>query len=120
MLVHGRYEPAELLGDGLLAQTHAGRDTQTGAEVVIKQITLKGMPGWKPLEMFEREVAVLKAVRHSGVPRFVDAFQQGEGATLAMVLVVERVPGEPLLALIQRRHRWQEAEARAVLERLLE
>jgi serine/threonine protein kinase len=120
MLIKGRYETGEMLGDGLLAETYAARDRETGAEVVVKQVRLKGMPGWKPLELFEREVAVLRAVKHPGVPRFVDAFQTEGEMGLAMVLVVERVAGESMLARIQRRHRWEEGEARAVLERLLE
>ena len=43
---------------------------------------------------------------------------KGEGPTL--VLVMERIAGETLLALIQRGHRWPEDRARALLEPLLE
>jgi serine/threonine protein kinase len=121
MLINGRYQTAELLGNGPFGQTWAAHDLQGGAEVVVKQVSIRGMPGWKPLELFEREVAVLRSLDHPGVPRFIDAFQ----ATLAdsgpaLILVVERVPGDTLLAMLQRGHRWSEARARQVLQALLE
>ncbi len=110
-----------MLGEGAFGRTFAARDAQTGAAVVVKQIAVRGLPGWKPFEYFEREVAVLRTLDHPGVPRFVDAFEselEGTGPTL--VLVMERIAGETLLALIQRGHRWPEQQARSLLERLLE
>jgi hypothetical protein len=121
MLINGRYQTAELLGNGPFGQTWAARDVQEGAEVVVKQVSIRGMPGWKPLELFEREVAVLRSLDHPGVPRFIDAFQSTlPDSGPALILVVERVPGESLLAMIQRGHRWPEARARQVLQALLE
>jgi hypothetical protein len=120
MLINGRYQTSELLGQGAFAQTWAARDAETGAEVVVKVVSIKGMPDWKPLELFEREAAVLRSVRHPGVPRLVDAFQTTlEAGGPALVLVVERIPGESLLSLIQRGHRWPEEQARHALEQLL-
>jgi hypothetical protein len=121
MVIQGRYQTAELLGHGAFGQTYAARDLSSGAEVVVKVVVIKGMPGWKPAELFEREVAVLRSVRHPGVPQFIDSFQSDvEGLGPALVLVVERVPGASLLALVERGHRWPEEQARQVLVRLLE
>jgi hypothetical protein len=119
--IKDRYQNIALLGEGAFGRTYAARDAETGAEVVLKQIAVRGLPGWKPFEYFEREVAVLRTVDHPGVPRFVDAFEaeiEREGPTL--VLVMERIAGETLLGLIQRGHRWPEDRARALLQRLLE
>src|SRR5688572_5772518 len=80
--IKDRYQTTALLGEGAFGRTFAARDTRTGGEVVLKQIAVRGLPGWKPVEYFEREVAVLRTLDHPGVPRFVDAFQtdvEGEG-----------------------------------------
>jgi hypothetical protein len=119
--IKDRYQTTALMGEGAFGRTFAARDTATGADVVLKQIRVRGLPGWKPVEYFDREVAVLRALDHPGVPRFVDAFEteiEGEGP--AQVLVMERIVGETLLALIQRGHRWPEDRARRLLEQLLE
>lgn len=114
------YDVGAVLGDGPLARTYAATERATGNHVVLKQVSLRGLPGWKPVELFEREVAVMRTLRHPGVPRLIDVFQaELEGQGLALVLVLERIPGESLLALIERGHRWEEAEARAFLEKLL-
>jgi serine/threonine protein kinase len=120
MLLHQRYDVGEVLGEGAFGRTVAARDGATGADVVLKLITIRGLPGWKELEHFEREVAVLRSLNHPGVPRFVDSFQaEIDGSGPVMALVMERIRGESLLALIQRGHRWEEAHARALLESLL-
>ncbi len=121
MLVNDRYETSALLGEGAFGRTYAARDVRTSGQLVLKLISVRGLPGWKPLEYFEREVAVLRSVEHPGVPRFVDAFEtEIDGGGPSLVLVMERIEGETLLAMIQRGHRWPEDRARAVLERLLE
>ena len=118
----GRYQVISVLGEGAFGRTYLARETSSGDEVVIKRVTIRGLPGWKPLELFEREVAVLRSVRHPGVPRFLDAFQSATSADGGpeMVLVTERIPGESLLAMIERGHHWEEGQARQLLERLLE
>jgi serine/threonine protein kinase len=92
----------------------------TGQDVVLKQIAVRGARGWKAIESFEREVAVLRVLDHPGVPRFVDAFETEDAAGgLSLVLVMERIEGESLLARIRRRHHFTEAEARTLLGGLL-
>jgi hypothetical protein len=120
MRLNERYDIGEVLGEGAFGRTVAARDATTGTDVVLKLITIRGLSGWKEFEYFEREVAVLRSLDHPGVPRFVDAFQaEVEGSGPVMALVMERIPGESLFALIQRGHRWEEARARALLESLL-
>jgi serine/threonine protein kinase len=119
-LLRERHDVGEVIGEGAFGRTLAARDATTGAEVVLKLITIRGLPGWKEFEYFEREVAVLRSLNHPGVPRFVDAFQaEVEGSGPIMALVMERIRGESLAALIARGHRWEEASARALLEALL-
>lgn len=119
-LLRERYERGELLGESVFARTYAGRDVSSGREVVIKELGVKGLPDWKPVELLQREAAVLRSLDHPGIPRLVDAFQEEGPDQARMVLVVERVPGETLGALIARGHRWDAAAARRLLEQLLE
>jgi hypothetical protein len=119
MRIEDRYQTTALLGEGAFGRTHAARDLRSGAEVVLKQISVRGLPGWKPFEYFEREVAVLRTVDHPGVPRFLEAFEAETDAGPALVLVMEHIEGETLLARIQRGHRWPDDQARALLDSLL-
>ncbi len=119
MILRERYEVGELLGESVFARTFAGRDRQ-GGEVVIKELAVRGLAGWKPVELLEREAAVLRSLRHPGVPRFVDAFQDPrDGQGPVMVLVVERIAGPTLAQLITRGQRWEEKAARQLLADLL-
>jgi hypothetical protein len=121
MLLRERYELGARLGESVFARTYAGVDRQTGGEIVVKEVGVKGLPDWKPIELLEREARALSGLDHPGVPRLVDAFQEDlPGQGTVMYLVVERVPGETLGALIARGHRWTEAGARQFLEGLLE
>ena len=121
MVIQDRYQMGELLGEGAFARTVAATDLRTGGAVVVKMIALRGLPGWKPYESFEHEVAVLRSLEHPGVPRFVDAFETvlDEGGP-SLALVMERIPGDSLLSFIERRHRWPEDQARTMLRSLLE
>jgi serine/threonine protein kinase len=120
MILRERYEIGQRLGESVFARTFAGRDLVAGGEVVVKELVVRGLGGWKPVELLEREATVLRELAHPGVPRFVDAFQdEREGEGTVMVLVVERVPGQTLAELIQSGHRWEEAAARKLLQELL-
>jgi len=44
MLLLGRYQTRELLGESLLGRTYAGRDLQGGVDVVVKDLVIKGLP----------------------------------------------------------------------------
>jgi serine/threonine protein kinase len=43
--------------------------------VALKAMSLKGMRGWKQLELFEREANTLKALDHPCIPKYIDSFQ---------------------------------------------
>ena len=65
--------------------------------VIIKVLKIAGMPGWKALELFEREAAVLSGLEHRGIPRFLDHFPVGDpGAPAGFALVMSLVAGRDL------------------------
>jgi hypothetical protein len=122
-----RFERVEKIGEGGFGRTYLATDRTTGEPVVVKQLRVRGLPNWKPVEAFEREVKVLRSLSHPGIPAFVAAFEQApavdgneEDRDVEMTIVVEFVPGETLGARIGRGDRWSEAQAHALLRDLLE
>ena len=71
--------------------------------MVIKALPLRGLPGWKAVELFEREAAALHALAHRAIPAWVDDFVLGgTEAPRGFVLVMELVPGRTLRQIMQR------------------
>ncbi len=110
----GRWRLGPALGEGGQGRTFLARDTQGRRDVVVvKQLVLGGST-WKKFDLFEREVRVLKALRHPGIPAFLDHFESDPPGSF--YLVMERAPGETLKAI----GRFTDAELRDVLEKVLE
>src|SRR5690554_3734142 len=69
----GRYRVEQMLGQGGQGITWLAVDSMSGANVVIKELLLSQAEDWKSVELFEREGAVLRAISHPGVPKYLDA-----------------------------------------------
>ncbi len=110
------------MGHGGQADTFLARDERApaGTErvVVVKQFHLskRAVSGWKPFELFEREVRTLKSLRHPGIPRFLDSFESEPGV---FNLVMERAPGATLWAY-RKKVRFTDAELRDILRKTLD
>jgi serine/threonine protein kinase len=109
------------MGHGAQADTFLARDDKaSGGErvVVVKQLRLSRVTssGWKPFELFEREVRTLKALRHQGIPRFLDSFESEPGV---FNLVMERAPGATLWAY-RKKVRFDDGELRGILIKTLD
>lgn len=103
-LLAGRYEVLRLLGEGAFGRTMLARDRESGREVAVKLLDPKRADSLKAFELFEREAAVLRAIRHHGVPEIYDAFRaEWEGRTAA-VMVMEYIDGRALSTIIAERH----------------
>ena len=68
-----RYRPLMKLGgrvgQGLVVKAH---DMESGESVAIKIFDLSGAGNWKSMELFEREVDVLRHLDIEGVPKYYD------------------------------------------------
>ena len=107
------------MGHGAQADTFLARDEKALERiVVVKQLRLSRVAtaGWKPFELFEREVRTLKALRHPGIPRFLDSFESEPGV---FNLVMERAPGATLWAY-RKKVRFDDDELRAILIKALD
>ena len=105
VLVADRYEVIRPLGRGTFAHTLMARDIRLGRQVALKVLHPRGASDLKAYELFEREAAVLRDLRHPGVPAIHASFRaQWEGADAAF-LVMEYIEGSSLAELIaDRRH----------------
>jgi serine/threonine protein kinase len=116
-VLRDRWQLGPRLGSGSQGRTYLARDlkaadpTQT---VVVKQYKLEG--GWKRFELFERETKVLRSLRHPGIPRVLDDFEEPAGT---FYLVLAKAPGATLRA-IARKVRFTEEELVDVTRRVLD
>ncbi|HVE86995.1 MAG TPA: serine/threonine-protein kinase, partial [Myxococcales bacterium] len=75
---------------------------KNGERVALKELIFALVPDAATLDAFEREAALLKAIHHPQIPRFVDAFSEGTGVNTRLYLAQEFVEGEPLLQSFSR------------------
>jgi serine/threonine protein kinase len=118
----GRWRLGPRMGHGTQADTFLARDEKSapGDErvAVVKQLHLSKRTGggWKPFELFEREVRALKTLRHPGIPRFLDSFESEPGV---FNLVMERAPGATLWAY-RKKVRFDDDQLRDILVKALD
>jgi hypothetical protein len=117
-LIGGRYEVLRPLGRGTFAQTLLARDVQLGRQVTLKVLRARS-ESFKAYDLFEREAAVLRELKHPGVPKIHTTLRADwEGADSAF-LVMEYVEGSSLAELIaDRRHLESDEVHRLFLELL--
>lgn len=116
-----RYAIVEVLGQGSFGRTYLARDEREGERLVaIKQLHAQGSDLFKRYELFEREAAVLGALRHQGIPAIYDHLRvEREGGEDAY-LVMEYIEGASLAALIERRHHFDAVQLTDLLLGLLD
>src|SRR5262245_59885885 len=86
-VIDGRFVVEGLLGAGAHARTHRCTDDR-GRAVAVKELRVRGLDGWKPLYLFQREAKVLAQLRHHGVPEVLGTFEgRDERGDVAMYLV---------------------------------
>ena len=119
VLVAERYEVIRPLGRGSFAHTLLARDIRLGRQVALKVLHSRGVTDLKAYELFEREAAVLRDLRHPGVPAIHASFRaQWEGADAAF-LVMEYIEGSSLAELISDRRHLEHAEVMNLFVELL-
>ncbi len=110
LLIADRYEVIRPLGEGAFAHTLLARDARLGREVALKVLHPRSAADLKAYELFEREAAVLRELRHPGVPAIHSAFRAQWNGAEAAFLVMEYVEGSSIAELIAQ-HRHLEVEA---------
>jgi serine/threonine protein kinase len=98
--VAGRYELLRELGHGSFGRTFLAHDRTNERTVALKVLDGHSAADWKAYELFEREAAVLRSLRHHGVPEVHDRFRDVWQGAPAAFLVMEYVEGVSLGQMI--------------------
>jgi serine/threonine protein kinase len=96
----GRYAVIRQLGSGSFGQTFLARDQQADRDVAVKVFNSQAASDWKAQQLFEREAAVLRALRHHGVPEIFEYLRTEQDGTTVALLVMEYIDGESVSQLI--------------------
>ena len=95
--IRDRYEVRELLGEGGMGSVFRVWDRQTRSECALKLIDIRNKKF--PLETvlrFRAEAETLKSLRHPGIVRYIDYFEEDD----VHALLMEYIPGPTLRTLI--------------------
>lgn len=87
-------------------------------KVALKELVYATALDAASVDAFLREGQVLASLQHPGIPRFVSAFSDGEGASLRLYLAQELVDGVSLETAIAERS-FTVGEARALAKEVL-
>jgi len=110
-VVGERYELVRALGRGAFGHTFLAHDRTNGRSVSVKVLDPRGDVDWKAYELFEREAAVLRSLRHQGVPEVYDVVEGTWQGAPATFLVMEYVEGTSLTQMIESEGQLDPAEA---------
>jgi hypothetical protein len=116
----GPYRPLRLLGEGGAAHTWLAEDTTTGEQLAIKELRLVKSSRTKQIELFERECAILKDVKHPQIPQFIDTIVERRSETLSLYLVQEFIEGHSLQQLLDAGTTFDPAQTVAIMKSCLE
>lgn len=119
-VIDGRYRILGLLGEGNSGTTHRAQRIKDGVIVALKEVSLQGAQSWKLIELFEREVAMLKQLDHPAIPRYIDSFVVDSHQDRRYYLAQTLAEGKTLTDWIEGGWRCTEAEAQEVATQLLE
>jgi hypothetical protein len=96
----GSYQVLAEQGHGAAGVTYRATRLEDERPAIVKVLGIAGMPGWKALELFEREAAVLGGLRHPRIPAFYDHFALGpRAAPEGFALVMSPIEGQDLRRL---------------------
>lgn len=118
-VVVGKYKIIGILGQGGVATTYEA-ETENGGRVALKAMSLRSMKGWKDLDLFEREAHVLKALKHPGIPEYIDCFEVDSITDRVFYIVQMVAEGSSLAQLVQNGWHATEEEVKRIAIEVLE
>lgn len=108
----------EPLGEGTQGTTFRGIDRDTGRDVAIKVLSIKGQKDWRSFDLFEREVKVLATLDHPGIPKFIDHYASEESGDYFLVMTLAE--GSPLSKRMETEQRLPPRQLQAVFKQMLD
>ncbi len=111
ILAQGQYKIIRQIGAGGQGRAYLALDLNLEQEVILKEYILPTQVESKDLEAVHKsEAAILARLKHSGVVKLLDCFEEDYRG----YLVLELVKGVPIHDLISRQGALREAEVKAI------
>ena len=114
------YQITDILGQGGIGITYAAKELPTGNKVALKVLSLKRMPDFKALDLFEREAKILSQLDHPSIPHYIDYFEIKSENNSCFYIVQEVADGKPLNILIEEGWQPSEREVKKIAIQILE
>jgi serine/threonine-protein kinase len=111
----GRYEIRGLLGQGAMGRVYLAYDPKLSREVAIKSVGQEFAQHARARERFHREARAVAALKH---PSIVEIFDYSGEGSAEIYLVMEKIVGPDLFALVDKRGPMPEAVAAAIVHEL--
>ena len=118
-IINEKYRITEILGKGGVAITYSAIDLEKESNVAIKVISLKQLPDWKEIELFQREAEVLAKLDHPAIPQYIDDFTLETEKDKAFYLVQQQAPGKSLAQLVANGWHSTEKEVQNIAQQIL-
>jgi serine/threonine protein kinase len=118
-ILNGKYKIISLIAEGGMGKTYKGIELSSGKEVALKILHFSRLDDWKILELFEREVVLLKNIDHPNIPDYVDNFEIDKSGDRLYVLVQEYVEGDNLQAIAESGKRFSVELVMKIFKELL-
>lgn len=119
-LINNKYKIIKSLNESN-QNTYLGEIVSTKEKIVIKKRTFKNTKDWKILELFEREIEILKQIKHPKTPKYIDSFtiDTKENDT-EYYLIYEYIEGRSIKESVLEGRVFTEDETRKIIKRCLE
>jgi len=109
------YDLGDIIGTGGFSVVKQAVHKQTGQKVAVKVIE-KGEAGAEELELLQREIDIMRKLKHKNIIELIEVFD--EDTTLYLAL--ELVTGGELFEQILKRGNYKERDAAKVVKQILE
>jgi eukaryotic-like serine/threonine-protein kinase len=119
-IINSRYQILGELGQGGIGTTYNATDVQNNQLVAAKIISFRQIKDWKTVDLFEREVRVLKQLNHPSIPKYLDSFEIEEEGDRLFCIVQELAAGKNLSQWMQEGWRPNEETVKTIAQQLLE
>ncbi len=118
-ILKNRYCIESGIGKGGIGYTYLAEDREEKIHLVLKVLYLSELRNWKELELFKREIKVLKNINHPQIPKYHNSFETEINNEKLFVLAQEYVNGEDLYKQIKSGNKFSLEEVKEIFESLL-
>lgn len=115
-----RYELVQELGHNPGRRTYLALDRRRYEQVILKLLLFGLDITWDDFKLFEREAAVLQALDHPAIPRYLDFFEVETPTLRGFALVQTYIEAKSLAAWLAAGRVFSEADLESLADRLLD